>query len=194
MNMKKALLLFCPIIMYASCFDVTDDEFSGDSGCLIDYVAPELMPYDSITCIEYNGNLYPDYDSLLGYYEIEVTIMDTDLMVKRDHLNVQRIKVDNDTNKWDFFELCGKHRGDTEWEQIFCKPRIPPYPYHIDSTYYLSLEILDLIGREIESRQFYFDSEDWESAIHYFPDCLRRLNFNITMRGEVFINVPSVTQ
>ena len=184
--MKKNLLLYFPIIMLVGCFNTNNEINSDDTDYMDEPQLMGLQAYTHIKNIVYYDNYYSDFDSLFCNYGIMVIIKDSDWNNKHDHLHVQRLKIDNDTNWWDYASLYGRRRGETEWEEI-CNKGVFLFPYVLDSSYYRMLYIIDKIGNEIESRQYYFDSEDWASNQEYYESLYKRNHVEFTIRGETGI-------
>ena len=182
--MKKFVLFFSPIIILVGCFNTIEENNLEDIDFMDDPQYKYLIPYKPITDIMYNNNDYSDYDSLFCYYGIIVTIIESNWNKKHDSLHIKRLKVDNDTNWWDYASLYGKRRDETEWEEI-CNKRL--LPDTLDSCYYKMLEILDVINHEIESRIYYFDSIDWKSNQDYYERLFNRKNVQFSIRGKVLI-------
>ncbi len=178
--MKKIFILICPIIMLVGCFNTAEREIVEDTGFMEEPQYLDLLPVDPITCIEYNNSCYSDYDSLSCNYGIKVKILDSNWNIKHNHLHLQRLKINNDTNWWDYAVLYGKRRGDTEWEEICNKGVLPDT---LDSCYYKMMDILEVIGNEIESRQYYFDEEDWTNNREHYEYLYKRKG-DFIIRGE----------
>lgn len=189
--MKKLMLQLFLIMMLAGCYNMTGENSSEDTSFMDDPQYMGLMAYNPVTTIEYNNNLYFDYDSLLCYYGVVVIIKDSDWSKKHDHLRVQRIKIDCDTNYWDCASLYGKRRGDTEWEEICNKGVLP---HTLDSCYYRMLEIIDVIGYEIESGLYYFDSVEWARNPDHYENLCKRKHVEFNIRGKTYLIRPKIRQ
>lgn len=176
--------------MLVGCSNIVDENNLADTGFMEDPQNIGLLAYEPITYIEYDDSLYSDYDSLLCHYGIKVIILDSNWSKKHDHLHIQRIKVDDDTNWWDYASLDGKNRSDTEWKEICNKGELPKV---LDSCYYKMMELLDVIGYKIETRLFYFDSADWEDNKKYYESISKRKHVEFLICGEARIIIPSST-
>lgn len=188
--MKNILLLFPLIIILVGCFNTIEEGNSEDADFMFQPMLRGLVPYDPIKGIVFDDNSYFDYDSLFCYYGIKVVITDSDWNIKHDSLRVQRLKIDNDTNWWDYASLQGKRRGDTEWEEVCNKGMLPDT---LDSCYYRMLNILDVIGRKIESRLYYFDSVDWTKNQEYYESLFKRGKVEFSIDGKICIARPNDT-
>lgn len=186
--MKKLLLLFIPIIMSVGCFNASEESIPEDADFMEDPQPMGLIPNEPIKDIVFDDNGFFDYDSLSCHYGIKVIITDSDWSKKHDSLHVQRINIDNDTNWWDYASLYGKNRGDTKWQEI-CNKGVCPDT--LDSCYYRMLDILDVIGHEIESRLYHFDSVDWESNQDYYESLFRRKRVEFFICGKTRIIRPT---
>ena len=182
--MKFFLLLFFPIIMFVGCFNTTEESISEDTDFMDDPQPMDLISYEPINDILFDDNDYSDYDSLLCYYGIQVVITDSDWNKRHDSLHVQRLRIDNDTNWWDYASLYGKCRSDTGWEEICNKGLLPNT---LDSCYYRMMEILEVIGQEIESRLYYFDSVDWIRNQEYYESLFKRKKVEFSIDGKTRI-------
>ena len=186
--MKKILLLLLPLIMFSGCFNTTEESISEDADFMDDPQHMGLISYEPIKDIVFDDNDYSDYDSLLCYYGIKVVITDSNWNKRHVLLHVQRLRIDNDTNWWDYASLYGKRRGDTEWEEICNKGVLPDT---LDSCYYRMLDILDVIGHEIESRLYHFDSVDWVMNQVFYESLFRRKRVEFCVDGKTRIIRPT---
>lgn len=186
--MKKYLSLIFLTLMLSGCSNNVDTNETEDTAFMCDPESKGLIPYEPITCFEYSDNRHSDYDSFYCYYGVTVVIKESDWLTKHDSLHVERIKIENDTNWWDAAVLYGKHRGDSQWEELCNKPM----SCVIDSCYYLMMDILSVIEQEIESRQYYFDSADWMSNQEYYEALYNRRHVEFFISGVARMIAPGM--
>jgi hypothetical protein len=181
--MKRNFILIGIVYLLLACTnrstDIVPDHI--DENLMSDPQPMGLIPYDSISSLSCKNTFYSEYDSLYVYYDLKVLITEPSWPNRHDSLTVQRIKGPIDTNWWDCVQLYGKCSGDTQWIEVCQKI---PFQNTDRQCYHQMLDLLTVIGLEIESRLFYFDEEDWRSNYNYYDVLGDRKNVEYSIRGR----------